>query len=137
MNLAVLGDRVFIRPDTPVVPDTAIVITDQQDLSLTRGTVVAVGEGPEFAHRVLTRALKHLTRTMGDIAYDDTRSGEARAVASLAIKTAESLQSNYAPDHLVMPGDRVLFAPDSGEEIRCEDEILFVMKESDILAVID
>ena len=37
----------------------------------------------------------------------------------------------------VKPGDRVLFGKYSGQEIRLDGKDLFIMKEDDVLAVID
>ena len=37
----------------------------------------------------------------------------------------------------VKAGDRILFGKYSGQEIRLDDKDLFIMKEDDVLAVID
>ena len=39
--------------------------------------------------------------------------------------------------HVVVIGDRVIFSPDSGEEILFERDVLVCMREDDLLAVLD
>ncbi len=111
MNLTVIGPRVFIRPDQ--LPDMTSdgklhLVYDRQKSTMT-GTVVAVGDGPEQAKRAVREFAKE-----NDIPSDD-----------------------YNPEHAVSVGERVLFSPDSGEELIFEKDLLVCMKEDDILAVID
>lgn len=40
-------------------------------------------------------------------------------------------------EHYVELGDHVIFSPSAGEEMYFENEVLFVMREEDVLAVID
>ncbi|MCR4339553.1 MAG: hypothetical protein NUW01_06665 [Gemmatimonadaceae bacterium] len=39
--------------------------------------------------------------------------------------------------HIVTVGDKVIFSPDSGEELSFEHDVLLVMRELDILAVVE
>jgi co-chaperonin GroES (HSP10) len=140
MNLSVLGDRVFVRPDVaPEPPDSTIVLTDQQKVSLTHGTVVAVGEGPELVEQALQRAFRALYVEMDRYILDDVGGPETRAAMACVKRRAREILTNYAAEHLVMPGDRVIFPPDAGEEIRfAHDETpLLVMREGDILGVVE
>lgn len=140
MNLAVLGDRVFVRPDVaPDLPVSDIVLTDQQRLSVTHGTVVAVGEGPELIGVAVSRAMRALFAEMDRyILNNEDGNGEVRAVVATLKNRGKEILANYAPDHLVMPGDRVVFSPDAGEAIHFRhDDPLLVMRESDILAVME
>lgn len=139
MNLAVLGDRVFVRADVaPDLPVSDIVLTDQQRLSVTHGTVVAVGDGPDLIAAAVSRAMRALTAEMDRYILNDEGSGEVRATVAALKGRAREIAANYAPDHLVMPGDRVVFSPDAGEAIHFRhDDPLLVMRESDILAVME
>lgn len=139
MNLAVLGDRVFIRADVaPDLPVSDIVLTDQQRLSVTHGTVIAVGDGPDLIAAAVSRAMRALTAEMDRYILNDEGSGEVRATVAALKGRAREIAANYAPDHLVMPGDRVVFSPDAGEQIHFRhDDPLLVMRESDILAVME
>ena len=40
-------------------------------------------------------------------------------------------------EHLVQPGDRVIFPPQAGEELFFETDVILSMKETDILCVVD
>lgn len=139
MNLAVLGERVFVKPDVaPAPPASALVVTDQQALSLTHGTVIAVGDGPYLIAEAVSRAMRALQAEMDRYIVNDEGNGEVRAVVAALKGRAREIAANYAPDHLVLPGDRVVFSPDAGEQIHFRhDDPLIVMRETDILAVID
>lgn len=138
MNLAVLGDRIFVRPDeNPEVLASGLHIVQDNKRSIVRGTVIAVGEGPEIAHRAVERAMKALSKTFDAYIHDDVLVDGVRAAATHLKSEATRIAANYAPEHLVMPGDRVIFSPEAGEEVRFEREIVLVMRESDVLAVVD
>ena len=139
MNLTVLGDRVFVRPDPVAVSDTGIVIMDNQKVSLTHGTVVAVGEGPELVELAIGRVVRAIHAECDRyIGNEDMDSYVKAVMVALKGRIQEIAEAHSRADHLVLPGDRVLFAPDTGEELRMKaDDPLLVMRESDILAVIE
>ncbi|CAO3450555.1 co-chaperone GroES [Azospirillum largimobile] len=87
--------------------------------------------------RVLVRRVESDTRTKGGIIIPDTakekpQEGEVIAVGAGARDEAGKL---VALD--VKPGDRVLFGKWSGTEVKIDGEDLLIMKESDILGVIE
>ena len=87
--------------------------------------------------RVLVRRVESDTRTKGGIIIPDTakekpQEGEVIAVGAGARDEAGKL---IALD--VKPGDRVLFGKWSGTEVKIDGEDLLIMKESDILGVIE
>lgn len=138
MNLAVLGDRIFVRPEIEeAVSAGGLHLVRDNERSITRGTVVAVGEGPEIAHRAVKRAMSALSKKFDAYINDDVLVDGVRAVAAHLKAEANQIALNYAPEHLVMPGDVVVFSPDAGEEVRFEREVLIVMRETDVLAVIN
>ncbi|HEV2163142.1 MAG TPA: co-chaperone GroES [Stellaceae bacterium] len=87
--------------------------------------------------RVLIRRVEQEAKTSGGIIIPDTAKekpmeGEVVAVGSGARDANGVL---HALD--VKAGDRVLFGKWSGSEIKLDGEDLMIMKESDILGVID
>lgn len=138
MNLAVLGDRIFVRPDeNPNTLSSGLHAVQETKRMLTRGTVLAVGEGPEIAHRAVARAMTALGRRFDAYIADDILVDGVKAVVASLKAEANQLVRNYEPEHLVMPGDRVLFSPDAGEEVTFEREVVLVMRETDVLAIVE
>jgi chaperonin GroES len=87
--------------------------------------------------RVVVRRLEEDEKTKGGIIIPDTakekpQQGEVVAVGPGARDEKGELQ---ALD--VKPGDRVLFGKWSGTEVKIEGEDLLIMKESDILGVLE
>lgn len=95
MNLTVVGDRVFIKPEQLPEMNSAgtLYLPGNRAGVVMCGTVAALGDGP-----------------VGN-------------------------KGAFLP-HIVDVGDRVMFAPDSGEEIIFEKDLYIAMREIDILAVI-
>ena len=87
--------------------------------------------------RVVVRRIEADTKTAGGIIIPDTakekpQEGEVVAVGPGARDEAGKL---VALD--VKAGDRILFGKWSGTEVKIDGEELLIMKESDILGVID
>ena len=87
--------------------------------------------------RVLVRRVEGEAKTAGGIIIPDTakekpQEGEVVAVGPGARDEAGKL---VPPD--VKAGDRVLFGKWSGTEVKIDGEELIIMKESDILGIIE
>ncbi len=87
--------------------------------------------------RVLVRRIEEEEKTSGGIIIPDTakekpQEGEVIAVGAGAIKEDGSVRPLD-----VKAGDRILFGKWSGTEVKLDGEELLIMKESDILGVID
>ncbi|PVB59573.1 co-chaperone GroES [Labrenzia sp. 011] len=87
--------------------------------------------------RILVRRIEAEEKTAGGIIIPDTAKekpseGEVIAVGPGARDDSGKL---IAPD--VKPGDRILFGKWSGTEIRLNGEDLLIMKESDVMGVIE
>ena len=87
--------------------------------------------------RVLVKRVEEESTTKGGIIIPDTakekpREGEVVAVGGGAIKEDGSVR---ALD--VKAGDRILFGKWSGTEVRLNGEDLLIMKESDILGIME
>jgi chaperonin GroES len=87
--------------------------------------------------RVVVRRIEEDERTRGGIIIPDTakekpQQGEVVAVGPGAVDEKGNVQPLD-----VKPGDRVLFGKWSGTEVKIDGEELLIMKESDILGVIE
>ena len=87
--------------------------------------------------RVVVKRLEEEQKTKGGIIIPDTAKekpmqGEVLAVGPGARNEKGEL---VAPD--VKPGDRVLFGKWSGTEVKIDNEELLIMKESDIMGVLE
>ena len=87
--------------------------------------------------RVVIRRIEQESRTAGGIIIPDTakekpQEGEVIAVGPGARDERGEIQR---PD--VRPGDRVLFGKWSGSEVRIDNEDYLIMKEADLLGVIE
>ena len=87
--------------------------------------------------RILVRRIEADEKTAGGIIIPDTakekpQEGEVIAVGPGARNEAGQLQPLD-----VKPGDRILFGKWSGTEIKLDGEDLIIMKESDVMGVID
>jgi chaperonin GroES len=87
--------------------------------------------------RVVVRRIEEDERTRGGIIIPDTakekpQQGEIVAVGPGALDEKGKIQPLD-----VKPGDRVLFGKWSGTEVKLDGEELLIMKESDILGVLE
>ena len=87
--------------------------------------------------RVVVRRIEEDDRTRGGIIIPDTakekpQEGEIVATGPGALDEKGNLQPLD-----VKPGDRVLFGKWSGTEVKIDGEDLLIMKESDILGVLE
>jgi chaperonin GroES len=87
--------------------------------------------------RVVVRRIEEDERTRGGIIIPDTakekpQQGEVVAVGPGAVDEKGKVQPLD-----VKPGDRVLFGKWSGTEVKIDGEELLIMKESDILGVLE
>ncbi|MBY3075560.1 co-chaperone GroES [Rhizobium laguerreae] len=87
--------------------------------------------------RILVRRVQSEEKTRGGIIIPDTakekpQEGEVIAVGSGARNDAGQIQPLD-----VKPGDRILFGKWSGTEIKINGEDLLIMKESDVMGIIE
>src|ERR1700731_871651 len=90
-----------------------------------------------FGSRALTRRIEQEAKTAGGIIIPDT--AKEKPVEGEVVATGPGLRSEDGKIHPldVKPGDRVLFGKWSGTEIKIDGEELVVMKESDVMGVIE
>jgi chaperonin GroES len=87
--------------------------------------------------RVLVRPVEAETRTTGGIVIPDSATEKPGQGEVLAVGPGALLGNGEIRPIPVRVGDRVLFGKYSGSEVKLNGEKLLVIRESDILAVID
>ncbi len=87
--------------------------------------------------RVVVKRVEEDTKTAGGIIIPDTAKEKPQQGEVVAVGPgARDEQGKIVPLD-VKPGDRVLFGKWSGTEVKIDGEDLLIMKESDILGVIE
>lgn len=87
--------------------------------------------------RVLVRRIEEEEKTAGGIIIPDTAKEKPSEGEIVAAGPGARNEQGQLVELDVQVGDRVLFGKWSGTEITVEGEDLLIMKESDILGVID
>jgi chaperonin GroES len=87
--------------------------------------------------RVVIRRVEQESKTTGGIIIPDT--AQEKPVEGDVIAVGPSARGEDGKVHPLdlKPGDRVLFGKWSGTEIRLAGEELMIMKESDVMGVVD
>jgi chaperonin GroES len=87
--------------------------------------------------RVLVRRIEAEEKTAGGIIIPDTAKEKPSEGEVVAVGPGIRDDDGKLIELGVKPGDRILFGKWSGTEVRIEGEDLLIMKESDILGVIE
>ena len=87
--------------------------------------------------RVLVRRVEAEEKTAGGIIIPDTAKEKPQEGEVIAVGAGTRDETGKLVELDVKPGDRILFGKWSGTEVRLEGEDLLIMKESDILGIID
>ncbi len=87
--------------------------------------------------RVVVRRIEENSRTAGGIIIPDTAKEKPQQGEVIAVGPGARDESGKLVPLEVGAGDRVLFGKWSGTEVRIEGEDLLIMKESDILGVLE
>ncbi|AHC73493.1 co-chaperonin GroES [Candidatus Endolissoclinum faulkneri L5] len=87
--------------------------------------------------RVVVRRLDTDQRTAGGIIIPDTAKEKPTEGEVLAVGSGARDESGKIVALDVKPGDLVLFGKWSGTEVKIDGEDLLIMKESDIMGVLD
>ena len=142
VTLRPLADRVVVRRDDAEMQSPGgIILPDQSQEKPQRGTVVAVGPGksdgdgmlffnyPRGDAQAAAQAHENAAKIQGRhaLACPCDPKGDWPAVELLARRSKMS----------VRVGDTVLFPKYAGNEVTINDETLLIMREDDILAVLE
>ena len=87
--------------------------------------------------RVVVRRVEAEEKTSGGIIIPDTAKEKPQEGEVVAVGPGARDDSGQLVELSVRAGDRILFGKWSGTEVKIDGEDLLIMKESDILGVID
>jgi chaperonin GroES len=87
--------------------------------------------------RVVVRRIDEDERTKGGIIIPDTAKEKPQQGEVLAVGPGATDEKGQVQPLDVKPGDRVLFGKWSGTEVKIDGEDVLIMKESDILGVLE
>ncbi len=87
--------------------------------------------------RVVVRRLEEDERTKGGIIIPDTAKEKPMQGEVIAVGPGARNEQGQIVALDVKPGDRVLFGKWSGTEVKLDGQELLIMKESDIMGVLD
>ena len=87
--------------------------------------------------RVLVRRVEEATKTAGGIIIPDTATEKPQEGEVLAVGNGAIGDDNDRVALDVKVGDKILFGKWGGSEVKIDGEDLLIMKESDIMGVIE
>jgi chaperonin GroES len=87
--------------------------------------------------RVVIRRVEQEAKTTGGIIIPDTAQEKPMEGDVVAVGPGARGEDSKVHPLDLKPGDRVLFGKWSGTEIRLEGQELMIMKESDVMGVVD
>jgi chaperonin GroES len=87
--------------------------------------------------RVLVRRIEEGEQVRGGIIIPDTAKEKPQEGEIIAVGSGKLLDSGTRIEPGVKAGDRVLFGKYSGTEIKLDDEEFLIMREDEILGVIE
>ena len=87
--------------------------------------------------RVLVKRVEEETKTKGGIIIPDTAKEKPQEGEVVAVGPGARDDAGKLVELAVKAGDRILFGKWSGTEVRIDGEDLLIMKESDILGIIE
>jgi chaperonin GroES len=87
--------------------------------------------------RVLARRIEADEKTAGGLIIPDTAKEKPQEGEVIAVGAGARTEKGEIIPVSVKKGDRVLFGKYSGTEVKIEGEELVILKESDILGVVD
>ena len=87
--------------------------------------------------RVLVRRVEEEAKTKGGIIIPDTAKEKPQEGEVIAVGPGARNEDGQRVEMDLKAGDRVLFGKWSGAEVKIDGEDLIIMKESDILGIVD
>ena len=87
--------------------------------------------------RVLVRRVESDTKTKGGVIIPDTAQEKPMEGEIVSVGSGHRADDGSVTALDVNPGDKVLFGKWSGTEVKIDGEDLIIMKESDILGVLE
>src|SRR6201996_7842214 len=87
--------------------------------------------------RVLIKRVEEEAKTKGGIIIPDTAKEKTQEGEVMAVGPGARDDSGKRVDMELKAGDRILFGKWSGTEVKIDGQDLIIMKESDVLGVVD
>ncbi len=87
--------------------------------------------------RVLVKRLESEQRSSGGLFIPETAKEKPQQAEVIAVGTGRLTDSNDTVALVVKPGDRILFGKYAGDEIKLDGEEHIILRESDILAIVE
>ncbi|MDO8799216.1 co-chaperone GroES [Phenylobacterium sp.] len=87
--------------------------------------------------RVLVKRVEEVEKTKGGIIIPDTAKEKPQEGEVVAVGPGARDDSGKIQPLDVKPGDKILFGKWSGTEVKIDDQDLLIMKESDVLGVVE
>ena len=87
--------------------------------------------------RIVVKTIEELERTKGGIVLPDTAKEKPQEAEVVAVGPGARNEDGERVAMDVKVGDRVIFAKYSGTEFKQDDEDYLILRESDILAVVE
>ena len=87
--------------------------------------------------RVLVRRVEEATKTAGGIIIPDSATEKPQQGEVLAVGNGAIGDDNERVPLDLKPGDKILFGKWGGTEVKIDGEDLLIMKESDVMGVIE
>lgn len=90
-----------------------------------------------LGERVVVKVQEKAAKTESGIILPDTAKEKPQEGEIIAVGTGRILENGSVMPLDVKVGDRVLFAKYSGNEVKIDDENLLIIRQSDILGIIE
>ena len=87
--------------------------------------------------RVIVKRLEAETKSAGGIVIPDTATEKPSKGKVIAVGTGKIQEDGKVRPMAVKAGDKVLFGKYSGTEVKVDGEDLLVMREEDLMAIIE
>ena len=87
--------------------------------------------------RVIVKRIEEEQRSAGGIIIPDTAKEKPQQGEIIAVGTGKILENGTTVPMAVKKGDKILFGKYAGNEIKIEGEELLIMREDDVLGVIE
>lgn len=87
--------------------------------------------------RVLVQRVKEEEKTKGGIIIPDTAKEKPVEGKVIAVGSGKVLEDGSVRKLEVKPGDRVLFGKYSGQEIKVDGEEMMILREDDIVGIVE
>ena len=87
--------------------------------------------------RILVKRIKAEEKTAGGIVVPDTAKEKPKEGKIISLGTGKALDDGKKSEFIVKKGDRILFESYAGTEVKIDSEEYLLMKEDDVLGIVE